>query len=402
MKKKLTALTVAIVCISFNISIAQQIQNEQTDLKGPIELSIDVSNMTDTAGKFMVMVGEQMFFPEIKDNLLTVHALMKEPRITHLSFYPEQKIKANPGKPLNLISAGRPDHIDFLGIPGKHEIVVKNVIADSKIINTSVQQEKYDVLRKMKQDFYLTFNKEYSTLVTKINSEKDKLIRDSLISAYYKYIQMEYRKYYQDSILGFVKQNSDAIASLFELDEYCYNKNMNLKTLSFLYNNLTDRLKKSPGGKRVYNVIDQKSFTSHNLLGKQAIDFTQNTTEGVAVSLKDFKGHVTLLEFWASWCGPCRVSNPGLVRTFKKYNTKGFKILGISLDNKSENWLKAIKDDGLLWTQVSDLKEFENSVAVLYHVKSVPSNFLVDQTGKIIASNLEEKELNEYLERLLK
>jgi thiol-disulfide isomerase/thioredoxin len=402
MKKVLAIISFAIACFNCNIAGVQQTGSEKNDLQGEVELTIDVSNMSDTKGRFMVMVGGEIFNPEIKNNVFTVKTLMQEPRRTLLAFYTAQKIKANSGKPLNEIAAGVSDYLDFLGVPGKYKILVKGTVANSEIVNASPHQKQYTALLKLKENFDTRMADEHAALLSEIKSAQDKRVKDSLISIFYKDCREKYPKFYEDTILGFVKHNPDEPASLVELEEYSYKGNRDLKTLSFLYNNLTDRLKALPTAKRVYNGIDEESFAVNNLIGQKALDFTQNAPSGKAVSLSDFKGNVTLLEFWASWCGPCRASNPALVKAYQKYSDKGFRILGVSLDDNKERWLKAIKDDGLVWTHVSDLKEFENAAASLYHVHSIPSNFLIDKAGNIIATNLDEKELNEYLEKMCK
>ncbi|MBB1286384.1 TlpA family protein disulfide reductase [Flavisolibacter sp. BT320] len=402
MNRIITILLLLTACLNFNIAVGQQVGNQQNDLQGKMELTIDVSNMTDTVGRFMIMIGGESFYPEIKNNELNVSKLMLEPKKVFMAFYPAQHIKANPGKRLNEIAADFYNSLDFLGVPGKFKIVVNGTVGKSQIVNASPHQEKYAALLKLKGNFNLIMEKDQAPLITEINSTTDKRVRDSLIANYYKHYRQEYPKYYQDTILSFIKYNPDAPASLFELEEYSYDRNKDLNTLTFLYNNLTDRLKALPAGRRVFNLIDERSFAIDNLIGKPAPDFTQNTPLGKAVSLRDFRGNVTLLEFWASWCGPCRVSNPALVKAYQKYNDKGFRILGVSLDDDKERWLKAINDDGLVWTHVSDLKQFKNSVAVLYHISSIPSNFLIDKSGKIVASNLDEEQLDKYLEKLLK
>ncbi|HET6256854.1 MAG TPA: TlpA disulfide reductase family protein [Puia sp.] len=136
-------------------------------------------------------------------------------------------------------------------------------------------------------------------------------------------------------------------------------------------------------------------------VGTEEIDFTQNDTAGRAVTLSSFKGKYVLVDFWASWCGPCRMENPNVVSTYRKFKNKNFTVLGVSLDKAKEPWVKAIKDDGLVWTQVSDLKYWYNEAAAKYHIQAIPQNLLVDPSGKIVARNLRGPELQAKLCELL-
>ncbi|MDR3712158.1 MAG: TlpA disulfide reductase family protein [Puia sp.] len=136
-------------------------------------------------------------------------------------------------------------------------------------------------------------------------------------------------------------------------------------------------------------------------IGTPAIDFSQNDTAGRPVALSSYKGKYVLVDFWASWCGPCRMENPNVLATFNKFKNKNFTVLGVSLDKARDPWLKAIKDDQLAWTQVSDLKFWYNEVAVKYHIQSIPQNFLIDPDGKIVGRNLRGSELQSKLCELL-
>jgi peroxiredoxin len=137
-------------------------------------------------------------------------------------------------------------------------------------------------------------------------------------------------------------------------------------------------------------------------IGTDAIDFVQNDTTGKPVSLSSFRGKYVLVDFWASWCKPCRMENPNVVEAFRKFSQKNFTVLGVSLDRARDPWIQAIKDDQLTWTHVSDLKFWSNEAAAKYRISSIPQNLLIGPDGKIIARNLRGEELQERLAVLLK
>lgn len=138
-------------------------------------------------------------------------------------------------------------------------------------------------------------------------------------------------------------------------------------------------------------------------IGATAPDFAMADTLGKQVSLNEFRGKYVLLDFWASWCGPCRADNPNIVKAFNQYKDKGFTVLGVSLDKASDKdkWMDAIHKDNLQWTQLSDLASWNNAAAKLYHVNAIPSNFLLDPNGVIIAKNLRGDMLDKKLAEIL-
>lgn len=154
---------------------------------------------------------------------------------------------------------------------------------------------------------------------------------------------------------------------------------------------------KSDEGKRI---SERLVVLKRSAIGEPMLNFIQNDTEGKPVKFADFKGKYVLVDFWASWCGPCRAENPNVLKAYNLYKDKNFTVVGVSLDDKGENWKKAIKDDAMPWTQVSDLKGWENEVSTYYGIRGIPSTLLIDPNGKIIAKDLRGEILNKKLEEL--
>ena len=198
-------------------------------------------------------------------------------------------------------------------------------------------------------------------------------------------------------VTKFVKENPASYVSAFQLAQtFAYDAVPS--ELEPLYNGLDEKIKASHFGLAVKKSLDAAKSMA---IGSVAPDFILNDVNGKPVSLAAYKGKYTLVDFWASWCGPCRQENPAVVKAYQTYKSKGFDILGVSLDEKKGKWEQAIKHDQLDWTQVSDLKGWESDVAALYEVRAIPMNFLLDKEGRIIAKSLRGAELMRKLGEIL-
>ena len=199
--------------------------------------------------------------------------------------------------------------------------------------------------------------------------------------------------------LSFLKANPSSIVSLYALSQYA-GYDLDPVAVEPLFNGLSEAVRASFAGTAFKQRIEAGKNTA---VGAYAMDFTQNDTLGRPVSLSSFKGKYVLLDFWASWCGPCRAENPNVVKAFDKYKNNNFTVLSVSLDQpgKKQAWLDAIHKDGLKWTHVSDLKFWNNAAAKQYGIRGIPANFLIDPSGKIIGKNLRGEDLENKLEEVL-
>ncbi len=256
-------------------------------------------------------------------------------------------------------------------------------------IEGSKSHEDFDVFRK-------TFNPligELSASAALINKTEDEKKRALLMEKYDSIVNRV-----ETEVGNFVKSRPSSYVSPFLLfvtaqvadDPFLMEQR---------YNMLDENIRNSQIGKSLAEFI---AYNKVGAVGTDAMDFVQNDVNGNPVSLSSFKGKYVLIDFWASWCKPCREENPNVVKAFQKFHDKNFTVLGVSLDREKEPWIKAIEKDNLTWTQVSDLQFWNNAAAMLYRVQGIPQNYLIDPNGKIIAKNLRGEELQQRLEALLK
>jgi peroxiredoxin len=217
----------------------------------------------------------------------------------------------------------------------------------------------------------------------------------------FKELQEEYKTFELD----YVKANPKALISALVLDRAIATKAVSLSEIEGIYDTMSEEIKSSPSGKKILEGIEKlkksEEAGKNSSVGAVAPDFSGPNPEGKVIALKDVMGKVTLIDFWAGWCRPCRAENPNIVAVYKKYHDKGLNILGVSLDRTDKAWKKAIEEDGLEWNHISNIAYFDDEIAKLYNVEAIPAAFLLDENGVIVAKNLRGAALEEKVAELL-
>lgn len=278
--------------------------------------------------------------------------------------------------------------------PGNIIINVKDSLKFA-IVSGSKSHKEYEQLTKLQQPFNDAIQALYPQyMVYRNNNDQEGMKRiETRIDSLNEKMNEEVNKPY-------IQNNPKSPIALYVLQQYA-GYDINPEQIEPLFVALPKTTQNSTSGIAFKEQIEMAKKTA---IGKYAMDFTQNDTLDHPVSLSSFRGKYVLLDFWASWCGPCRAENPNVVKAFNNYKDKNFTILSVSLDQpgKKQAWLDAIHKDGMPWTHVSDLKFWDNAVAKQYGIRAIPQNLLIDPEGKIIAKNLRADELQSKLDEIIK
>lgn len=295
--------------------------------------------------------------------------------------------RVNPD-PAKAYLQNNPDNTELFLEPGKITLSSSDGKLSSAAIKGGPGQSDFMVLQQRLKPF----------------NQKVSLIMDSMAKGYgvndeavQKYQKMYHEVNAEMRVVkaAFVPDYPDSYLSLSLVKEM--SSIIDVPKFEPLFNALSERLRNTATAKTMAARLEIAKRTA---VGQKALDFVLNDTTGKPVSLSSMKGKYVLVDFWASWCGPCRLENPFLVKAWEKYKNRNFQIIGVSLDSHKGSWEKAIREDGLSWIHVSDLKGGKNEAAILYDIKAVPQNFLVDPNGVIIAKNLRSHQLEEKLNEI--
>ena len=257
----------------------------------------------------------------------------------------------------------------------------KGDLKNSKVVGSGTQKEAEKLLQRKGSIF-----KEMEKLEAKVTESN----RDSLFVIYEKMqdVEIEINK-------KFIRDYPDSFESLTQLN--WSKERLGSDETSKVFSQLNKNLQSTEEGKLIKEFITKNKNLK---VGDKYIDFEQPNIDNEMIKVSNIKGKYTLLEFWASWCGPCRGFNPELVKEYELYKDKGFVIIGISLDSNKEKWITAVEKDNLIWENICDLKGSNNEAAMIYGVRDIPDNFLIDENGVIIARYIRGDNLKKKLKKL--
>jgi peroxiredoxin len=324
---------------------------------------------------------------EVTDGKYSFSVLLDEPKL--VSFRAIYLPKKDEGvKKINYNADIASVFVDFGQQTISHIDSFSNTLVNGSAANQSyvTLQNQLKLTKKEMEAFNVVYSKKYKL------KDKEGM---KLLGEQFEKIEQRQKLIYK----SFAENNVSSPVAVYAVNLYA-GYDINAADVQPVFDMLSPSIRQLPSAITLEEKINKAYNTA---IGKPAPAFTQNDTLGNPIALSSFKGKYVLIDFWASWCGPCRSENPNLVKSFNAYKEKGFTVLGVSLDQPTgkEKWMKAIHDDQLTWTQVSDLKFWKNDAAVLYGVNAIPQNFLVDPNGIIVGKNLRGDALEQKLKETL-
>ena len=279
---------------------------------------------------------------------------------------------------------------------GKIEInIVKDSLHKSTLGGTPNNDkfQKFNTESRAISEKVAKFEKDNGPEMQKAQMSNDTVTINKLLKEYKKF-QNEMNDYSKK----FIKENPDAYLSVLLLENFLMRQYLTPEEIKSYFEGLDKDVKETRSGKKIKTALDSMTAI---VIGKPAPNFSAPSPEGKTISLKESLGKVTIIDFWASWCGPCRAENPNVVALYNEFHPQGLNIIGVSLDKDAAKWKEAIAKDGLIWPHVSNLKFWEDPIAKQYNVQSIPATFILDEKGNIVAKDLRGEELRAKVAALL-